>query len=185
MDDDCSWSRENGIIVRSMWHVTIQVRRRFLRPFCGIRVGATWAKIVESPEMWNIVWARVMWVTSDFYAAGRGHEVSKLFLVLQQPPSQVSFWLKKSVAQTPKCFWPNKAEFLFKKWTRPIPKIFLLRARAPKVFRFLFRAKSNYMVRGGAAKCKNNLGSTSRSLKYFAHAAAESQNLVHSTTPSP
>ena len=51
MHGDCSGSRENGIIVRSMWHVTIQVRRRFLRPFCGIRVGATWAKIVESPEM--------------------------------------------------------------------------------------------------------------------------------------
>ena len=184
MDDDCSFSRENGIIVRSMWHVTIQVRRRFLRPFCGIRVGATWAEIVESPEMWNIVWARVMWVTSDFYAAGRGREVSKLFLVLQRPQSQIWFWFKKSVAQAPKCFWPNKAEFLYKEWTTR-PKIILLRARAPQVFRFLFRAKSNYVLRGGAAKCKNNFVSTSRSLKYFAHAAAESQNLVHSTTTSP
>ena len=91
MDDDCSLSRENGIIVRSMWHVTIQVRRRFLRPFCGIRVGATWAKIVESPEMSNFVWARLMWVTSDFYAAGRGREVSKLFFGVQLPQSQIWF----------------------------------------------------------------------------------------------
>ena len=32
MDGDFCGSRENGIIVRSMWHVPIQVRRRFLRP---------------------------------------------------------------------------------------------------------------------------------------------------------
>ena len=55
--------------------------------------------------------------------------------------------------------------------------------QAPKVFRLLFRAKSNYVLRGGAAKCKNIFFKDS--LKYFAHATAESQTLVHSTTPIP
>ena len=49
MDDECSWSRKNGIIVRSIWHATIQVRSRFLRPYCGIRVGR------HGPKLWKVL----------------------------------------------------------------------------------------------------------------------------------